>query len=430
MIWLMIGYMFLFIERPFEVWPWLGDFRIELVYMLMTGVFWIFHSRKRATFNSLNLAYCAFALVVLLACATSPWSDKCLTFYFDIYWKFLVFYLMLVTVINDEEDLRRILIGFVSVLAIYMLHSLREYLCGRYVVRMGISRLSGIDSTNDPNSFAGTIMLGLVFVPTLWRAYPGLTARRLVVGFAALSLICIVLTGSRGAFVALIVWACIAIAQSRHRFQLGFALLAVSPLLWMLMPAEMQTRFETIIWPEVGPKNAEISAHGRTEGFLIGLQLWQNNPVLGIGPGAWLVATGRSILAHNLYGELVGETGTLGLFAFLGILGAYLFNIRAIREKCPHASGKPPDFLYDMTTAIGVAVVLLLFSGTYSHNLFRYQWLWYAGFLVAVRKCAELRMSKAVLELSVLHDESAGDEPGSASSFAFPFEMQPHREYA
>ena len=34
MRWLLIGYMFLFIDRPFEVWPWLGDLHIERLYML------------------------------------------------------------------------------------------------------------------------------------------------------------------------------------------------------------------------------------------------------------------------------------------------------------------------------------------------------------------------------------------------------------
>ena len=35
MRWLLIGYMFLFIDRPFEVWPWLGDLHVERVYMLL-----------------------------------------------------------------------------------------------------------------------------------------------------------------------------------------------------------------------------------------------------------------------------------------------------------------------------------------------------------------------------------------------------------
>ena len=29
MIWMLGGYMWLFVHRPFEVWPWLGDLQIE-----------------------------------------------------------------------------------------------------------------------------------------------------------------------------------------------------------------------------------------------------------------------------------------------------------------------------------------------------------------------------------------------------------------
>ena len=47
MVWLLIGYMFLFIHRPFEVWPALGDLRIELCYMLITGGVWLFTPGKR-----------------------------------------------------------------------------------------------------------------------------------------------------------------------------------------------------------------------------------------------------------------------------------------------------------------------------------------------------------------------------------------------
>ena len=38
MHWLLIGYIFLFIHRPFEVWPGLGEIRLELLYMLVTGI--------------------------------------------------------------------------------------------------------------------------------------------------------------------------------------------------------------------------------------------------------------------------------------------------------------------------------------------------------------------------------------------------------
>ena len=61
MLWLLIGYMFLFIYRPFEVWPALGIFRIELIYMLLTGLVWAATPGKRWIANPLDKAFFAFA---------------------------------------------------------------------------------------------------------------------------------------------------------------------------------------------------------------------------------------------------------------------------------------------------------------------------------------------------------------------------------
>ena len=41
MHWMLIGYMFLFIHRPFEVWPWLGELHVERLYMLLTLAVWL-----------------------------------------------------------------------------------------------------------------------------------------------------------------------------------------------------------------------------------------------------------------------------------------------------------------------------------------------------------------------------------------------------
>jgi hypothetical protein len=56
----------------------------------------------------------------------------------------------------------------------------------------------------------------------------------------------------------------------------GFTLAA--PLAFMALPESLQNRFETIINPEVGPKNAQESGEGRVNGFLIGLELWSSEP--------------------------------------------------------------------------------------------------------------------------------------------------------
>ena len=48
---------------------------------------------------------------------------------------------------------------------------------------------------------------------------------------------------------------------------------------------------------------------------------------------------------------------------------------------------------FTLPSAVGVAVFLLLFMGNFGHNLFRFTWLWYGGFLIIARHCAELRVA-------------------------------------
>ena len=43
--------------------------------------------------------------------------------------------------------------------------------------------------------------------------------------------------------------------------------------------------------PKPGPSTAQKSAEARIDGLLTGIRLFQENPLSGIGPGAWREAT-------------------------------------------------------------------------------------------------------------------------------------------
>ena len=64
MHWLLIGYMFLFIHRPFEVWPALGEIRLELLYMLVTGIVWLAYPGKRWLANPFHAGVVAFKSII------------------------------------------------------------------------------------------------------------------------------------------------------------------------------------------------------------------------------------------------------------------------------------------------------------------------------------------------------------------------------
>ncbi|MFM8270995.1 MAG: O-antigen ligase family protein [Gemmata sp.] len=394
MRWLLIGYMFLFIDRPFEVWTWLGDLHVERVYMLCTMGVWVVYPNKRFLPNVQHAAYFVFGVAVLVAWAVSPWAAHGQPVVED-WLKVVVFYVLLVTTVHDEKGLKHLAVGFVTVMGLYLLHSFREYLGGRHTYRMGIARMIGVDSTlGDPNSFGASIVFALPVVAALWKAgVGGRRGRALLAGYVGLSSLCILLTGSRSSLLGLLVWFTIVIWGTRYRFKALAAFAVAAPLAFVALPESLQTRFETIINPAVRTKSDTESGEGRLYGLVVGLQLWQENPLTGVGPGAWKPATNSKIESHNLVGQLLGETGTVGGTAFAALLLCFWLNLRFVRGVRRDVPEWRNDLVCTLPGAIGVAVFLLLFMGNFGHNLFRFTWLWYGGFLIIARHCVARRLA-------------------------------------
>ena len=416
MHWLLVGYMFLFIHRPFEIYPILGDFYLERIYMLGLMGFWAVFARKRLPLNVLHLAYFLFAAGVLFSWMLSPWIDKG-QLVVENWFKIVVFYTLLVTGISDPKRLRQLCFGFVMVMFVYMLHSLKEYVGGRHTYRMGISRMIGVDSSlGDPNSFGGSIVYALPFVTLFWHHARGLWQRAFVAGYFSLSVLCILLTGSRSSFLGMLIWMAWVVLTSRHRLLALVACVILSPVVFLALPDSLQNRFETIINPDVGPENARVSGEGRLEGLIRGGELFMANPLSGCGPGAWRPATGSDIESHSLYGQLAGELGLPGVIGFVAILVGFFWNwlrLRRYRKR----DANPDDFAYGLANAVMFGIFLLLVEGVFGHNLFRHNWLWYGGFLVIARAGVEARLrSQRRVSLTDAAIPSrfirAGDRPG------------------
>jgi O-antigen ligase len=403
MVWLLMGYIFLIMYRPFEVWPALGVLRFELLYMLVTGVVWLAAPNKRVSFNGLIVAVGIMIVAVIFSILASPWADQCLEA-MDPWLKLQVFLLMLITVVQDERTMKRLLATWLVVIGLYMLHSLWEFYCGRHVSRMGINRMVGVDTTNgDPNAFSTTLLLSLVFVPAFWRSDASPRIRCLLAGYVFLAMVCIAFTGSRTGFVTLGLFFLVIAWSSPWRKMAMIALVVLAPVGFLALPHELQNRFETLVNPEAGPKNAQTSAQGRWEGLEIGIRLWQDNLATGVGPGAWRSATGRKLQAHNLYGQLAGEMGAVGILAFTGLLAAFGFSLYRIRRAYRDHPEWGHDFSYHVSGGIALGVFLLLFTGIAGHNLFRPQWILYAAFLSIIRN----RIAERIQEPSLVWDEGA-----------------------
>ena len=305
MIWLLGIYIWLFVHRPFEVWPWLGDLQIERGYVFLMIVYWAVQPNKGWLPNRLHFAIVAFTVAMTAAWLASPFMGKegCPDLVED-YFKYLVFYILVITSVRDEEGLRKLFLFYLASVALYTCHSFVEYLHGYHQWRMGVARMIGVNqSIGDANGFAANLVYALPLTVPFWLTRPTGWMRAALVAFTLMACGCILLTGSRAGLLSLGVCVLLCLAAT-GRVKTVVALLVLgalaAPVVWFCLPQDLRTRYETIIDPSVGPKNAQESASGRFAGLVYGFEAWQQNPLLGYGPNGFKYATGREGAgAHN-----------------------------------------------------------------------------------------------------------------------------------
>jgi O-antigen ligase len=430
MIYLLIGYMWLFIHRPFEIWPWMADLRIERVYMLVTIAYWAMQP-KTWTANRLNKAIVFLAGTIIVAAAVSPYEGLD-SIAVQNWLKLLVFFVLVMSSVSQPDDLKKLVVGFVVIMGLYELHSLREYFNGRGVYRMGTWRMIGVDSSlSDPNSFAASVIYGL---PMLLPVY-ALATRKwhtfAIGGLAGLGVVCILLTGSRSGFAALAVGSLCFALSTRFRWRILATLIIAAPLIWANLSDNLRERYMTLIDPSRGPANAEESAESRKDFFFKAIDIWKENPIFGVGPRGFAYASGTGMQSHSLYAETMSELGAVGIVAVLFLIVGFFRNYFDARYLVQTSANTPETrFQYMVVAATAITILLLLFLGFAGHNLFRFTWLWYAAFsALALRflqeECwaSEDRHSEDVYDAAFateMHDkafELCSLQPSSASAF-------------
>lgn len=390
MLWLLVGYMWLFVHRPFEVWPWLGALHVERVYMLVTIAYWTIFAEKHWTSNRLNPAFLLLGTAIVLSNLLSPYA---ITFDLTVqnWLKIAVFYVLVMSTVTSDQDLRRLVVGFLVCMGLYLGHSFCEFLFGRHEYRMGVVRMVGVSySLGDPNSFAASVLYALPIALPVWSLSSRQWQRGAVIGYVLLSVVCILLTGSRSAFVGLLSLGMVLSLLSPQRVKIMIALLVILPIAWCSMQENLRNRYITLVDATAGPENAKTSADGRKASFYEGLAMWKRHPLTGVGAGYGWKFNARGLQLHNLYGQVLGELGTTGAIALLAIVIGMLYNAAELRRMGRECNGDPA-FLKQLSLAIFLALLLLLLLGWAGHNMYRFTWLWYGAFQAIAVSCLERR---------------------------------------
>jgi O-antigen ligase len=399
MIWLLGGYMWLFVHRPFEIWPALGAVQLERGYMCFMLLVWLVAPGKGIAANRIHAALALFTMVLIGAWVNSPYASMpdCGAAV-ENYMKVAVFYVLVVTTVHDERGLRLLVLLFLAAVSLYMAHSILEFINGKYQWRMGIRRMIGVDMTfNDPNAFASTLLYTLPLILPFWRERPRRIPRYMLIGYTTGVCFCILMTGSRAGFLGLgLLAAILLVSSSKRKGQMillgGVGAMLAFAVLSVVLPAELQDRYLTIVDSSKGPLNAQVSASGRLAGFEHGIRIWQRSPLIGEGPASFPYSTGRGGHSHNVYGQVLSEMGTMGAIAFLLLVACFVANWLETRAlKLTDWLPRERDFPYQVSQAVFINLLLLLVMGWAGHNLYRYNWQWFAAFQAIALHCLRTR---------------------------------------
>ena len=254
----------------------------------------------------------------------------------------------------------------------------------------GVVRAVGATATaGDANTLANTMVSGLPLTILLVGVESSPFAKMLLVGMTGLDLFIAFRTGSRTGIVSLAVVVLFLIAISKRRVTATLALAVALVVLWAGLPQDLKHRYETL-----RTYQKEATYQTRRDYTKLAFRMMCDHPLTGVGLGQFMVARAEQydriwMQPHNVYAEVAGEMGLIGLATYCIFVISALATCRSVRRLLPGAEIGERDRRWLDRVCLGITImfVALLVQGLGGHNFFR--WNYYLGAAVATN-CIQL----------------------------------------
>jgi putative inorganic carbon (HCO3(-)) transporter len=318
----------------------------------------------------------------------------------------LLLYILLTNVVRTPETLRAVLWAVVLAGAVMGLVSVWQELTHAYGNTLhGFAQVdaTGFDVGNDisgkqlrprlagpigeKNRYAQVLLVLLPLAVSRLRAERRDSLRVLAAASAALIVLGVVLTFSRGAAIATVVLI-VAMAASRMvpvRTLLALALALVAIV--AVVAPDYVGRVQTLAAADSALAqggSADQAIVGRATENLAALNVFRDHPVLGVGPGQFferysqqygnaldLRFLAKNRRAHNLYLEIAADTGIVGLAAFLAIVAVTMVQLWSLGARWHERRTE----LSELAQALLLALVAYLACGLFLQLAYqRYFW--------------------------------------------------------
>ncbi len=398
-------YYFIMELRPAELIPGLASVGIEKVVVGMLVVSYAIVSLLRDKKISIVMhpilwAILAFFLVQVMSGFVSV--ELTLTFEHNIeYVKGIVLVILVVQILNRPERFRGFVWLYITMMAYLAISGVIAYMTGNVIVAQGIERIQSLTSAGgDPNSLATSIDISLPFVLILISRAKTLWLRGVLVMFAGFMAYAVILSGSRGGLLGLLVGMFLLWLTSKKKITYGAIAVVVIFGAASLMPKQYIERYSTIAsYAEGGEVDA--STQGRYDAWEAGWNMFTDHPIMGVGANTFGWAHAEmyspqfqrsSLKAHSMYFQIIAELGLVGVLSFVTLLVmVVLYNLR-IQKILKRIGGEDAEWYLGVSRAIVISIFVLCFTAIFGHSLYRFHWLFVGALTVAMYRIAILRV--------------------------------------
>jgi len=201
------------------------------------------------------------------------------------------------------------------------------------IITFGQFRVQGLPQTilEDNNHIGIAIATILPLILYLRGEASRSWLRQALLALFCLSIVAIIGTHSRGAFLALAAFGGFFWIRSRHKLSIlaGLTLLMVPTIAFM--PAKWTERMTTI-----SEATQDASFMGRVDAWVINRKLADQNPITGAGlRNSYQQEIAKTVdpkraesakAAHSIYFEILGGAGYVGFFLYMSLLAAAFFT--------------------------------------------------------------------------------------------------------
>jgi O-antigen ligase len=275
--------------------------------------------------------------------------------------------------------------------------------------RLGVE----VVTIGNANDFAAHLLFLLPFFMfvSLSKTAPKLV-RLLMLGAAVYGLYLILLSGSRGALVALAAGYVFLLfrAQGAVRFGMAAALPIVFVAVIVVLPSQVRSRLLTLVSSEQSvdtSREAALSAQSRSYLLFQSLRVTLEHPLFGVGLGEFKDVEGSSAQAegrrgvwgdtHNSFTQVASETGIPSFLLLILALGSSLFSVANIYRQARNLKNV---MIERFALAVFLSLITFSVSAFFLSLGYRFYWPTLIGLSIALTSIAKAEFSRPLLPTS------------------------------